>query len=213
LVETGTALMALSDYVNTFGQYLLRRYGERVHKIAIDAGFTCPNRDGSKGIGGCTFCNNTSFSPNGRQPLPILEQIANGRRVIAKRTRARLFIAYFQAYTSTYADVEQLSALYQQPLSEPDVIGLSIGTRPDCVPEAVLDLLSTYRRRLPPADRHGLQGHPAGARVVFTEMEGLERDRARAASSRPPPRGIRQGFPRQGRRAVQRLSLIVPRSA
>jgi radical SAM protein (TIGR01212 family) len=138
--------MALSDYVNTFGQHLLRRYGERVHKIAIDAGFTCPNRDGSKGIGGCTFCNNTSFSPNGRQPLPIPQQIVNGRRVIAKRTRARLFIAYFQAYTNTYADIEQLDTLYQQALSEPDVIGLSVGTRPDCVSAAVLDLLSAYRR-------------------------------------------------------------------
>jgi radical SAM protein (TIGR01212 family) len=138
--------MALSDYVNTFGQHLLRRYGERVHKIAIDAGFTCPNRDGSKGIGGCTFCNNTSFSPNSHQPLPILEQLANGRRVIAKRTRARLFIAYFQAYTNTYADIEQLDTLYQQALSEPDVIGLSVGTRPDCVSAAVLDLLSAYRR-------------------------------------------------------------------
>lgn len=138
--------MALSDYVNTFGQHLLGLYGERVHKIAIDAGFTCPNRDGSKGIGGCTFCNNTSFSPNGRQPLPILEQIANGRRVIAKRTRARSFIAYFQAYTNTYADIEQLSSYYQQALAEPDVIGLSVGTRPDCVPAPVLDLLSAYRR-------------------------------------------------------------------
>lgn len=138
--------MTLSDYVNTFGQHLLGRYGERVHKIAIDAGFTCPNRDGSKGIGGCTFCNNTSFSPNGRQPLPILEQIANGRRVIAKRTRARSFIAYFQAYTNTYADIEQLGSYYQQALAEPDVIGLSVGTRPDCVPVPVLDLLSAYRR-------------------------------------------------------------------
>ena len=146
MVAAGTALMALSDYVNTFGQHLLGRYGERVHKIAIDAGFTCPNRDGSKGIGGCTFCNNTSFSPNGRQPLPILEQIANGRRVIAKRTRARSFIAYFQAYTNTYADIEQLGSYYQQALAEPDVIGLSVGTRPDCVPAPVLDLLSVYRR-------------------------------------------------------------------
>jgi uncharacterized protein len=139
--------VALSDYLNTFGQDLLRRYGERVHKLAINAGMTCPNRDGSKGIGGCTFCNNVSFSPNARQAPLVATQIASGRRVIAKRTRAKKFLAYFQAYTNTYADVAHLSALYEEALQEPDVVGLSIGTRPDCVPDAVLDLLAGYRER------------------------------------------------------------------
>ncbi|MEO6147760.1 MAG: TIGR01212 family radical SAM protein [Sulfuriferula sp.] len=137
--------MALSDYIHTFGQFMLRRYGQRVHKIALDAGFTCPNRDGSKGIGGCTFCNNASFSPNGRNAPSISSQLASGRRAIARRTRAQRFIAYFQAYTNTYADVQQLDALYREALSEPDVIGLAVGTRPDCVPDAVLDLLAGYR--------------------------------------------------------------------
>ena len=137
--------MALSDYIHTFGQFMLRRHGQRVHKIALDAGFTCPNRDGSKGIGGCTFCNNTSFSPNGRNAPSIACQLASGRRAIAKRTRARRFIAYFQAYTNTYASVQQLDTLYREALSEPDVIGLAVGTRPDCVPDAVLDLLAGYR--------------------------------------------------------------------
>jgi uncharacterized protein len=137
--------MALSDYVNTFGQNLLHRYGERVHKLAINAGMTCPNRDGSKGIGGCTFCNNTSFSPNAKREPLVSEQIEAGRRVIAKRTGAKQFIAYFQAYTNTYADVEQLSILYRQALAEPDVVGLSIGTRPDCVPDKVLDLLAEFQ--------------------------------------------------------------------
>ena len=124
---------------------MLRHHGQRVHKIALDAGFTCPNRDGSKGIGGCTFCNNASFSPNGRNAPSISSQLASGRRAIAKRTRARRFIAYFQAYTNTYASVQQLDALYREALSEPDVIGLAVGTRPDCVPDAVLDLLAGYR--------------------------------------------------------------------
>jgi radical SAM protein (TIGR01212 family) len=137
--------LALSDYIHTFGQFMLQRYGQRVHKIALDAGFTCPNRDGSKGIGGCTFCNNASFSPNGRNAPSISSQLASGRRAIARRTRARRFIAYFQAYTNTYADVQQLDALYREALSEPDVIGLAVGTRPDCVPDAVLDLLASYR--------------------------------------------------------------------
>jgi hypothetical protein len=139
--------MALSDYLNTFGQNLLSRYGERIHKLAINAGFTCPNRDGSKGRGGCSFCNNVSFSPNARRPPSIAEQIEAGRRVIRKRTGARRYMPYFQAYTNTYADVEYLSGLYNQALQEPDVVGLSIGTRPDCVPEPVLDLLAGYRRQ------------------------------------------------------------------
>jgi radical SAM protein (TIGR01212 family) len=124
---------------------MLRRYGERVHKVAIDAAFTCPNRDGSKGQGGCTFCNNVSFSPNGRQPAPVAAQIEAGRRVLRKRTGARKYIAYFQAYTNTYADIATLERLYSDALAEPDVIGLSVGTRPDCVSGEVLDLLCRYR--------------------------------------------------------------------
>lgn len=137
--------MVLSDYVNTFGQAMLRRYGERVHKVTINANFTCPNRDGTKGIGGCTFCNNRSFNPNSRQPPPIAQQIEAGRRVIRKRTGAYLYIAYFQAYTNTYDELENLKRLYQAALDEPDVVGLSVGTRPDCVSEEVLDLLAQYR--------------------------------------------------------------------
>jgi radical SAM protein (TIGR01212 family) len=139
--------MKLSQYVNTFGQAMLARYGERVHKIAIDAGFTCPNRDGSIGRGGCTFCSNVSFSPNGRRPKSVTEQIESGRQVIRKRTGARKYIAYFQAYTNTYADVRELTRLYDEALSEPDVIGLDIGTRPDCVPDEVLDLLLDYQQK------------------------------------------------------------------
>ncbi len=139
--------MILSQYVNTFGQVMLARYGERVHKIAIDAGFTCPNRDGSIGRGGCTFCNNVSFSPNGRQPNLIAEQIERARQVIRKRTGAKKYIAYFQAYTNTYADVLELTRLYDEALKQPDVIGLAVGTRPDCVPDDVLDLLVKYQQQ------------------------------------------------------------------
>lgn len=135
----------LPSVVNTLGQYLLARYGRRVHKLAINAGFTCPNRDGSKGRGGCTFCNNVSFSPNARALPDIGEQIEAGRQVLKKRTGATAFLAYFQAYTNTYADVAELNLLYRQALQEPDVIGLSIGTRPDCVPQEVLELLVAYQ--------------------------------------------------------------------
>ncbi|MDZ7752238.1 MAG: TIGR01212 family radical SAM protein [Gammaproteobacteria bacterium] len=139
--------MTLADYVPTFGQDLLHRYGVRVHKVALDTAFTCPNRDGSKGRGGCTFCNNASFSPHGRNPVSVAEQIESGRRVVAKRTGARRLLAYFQAYTNTYADTERLAALYGAALAEEDVIGLAVGTRPDCVAPATLDLLCSYRDR------------------------------------------------------------------
>jgi radical SAM protein (TIGR01212 family) len=140
-------MTTLAQQAPTFGQSMLRRFGERVHKIALDAAFTCPNRDGSKGSGGCTFCNNVSFSPNGRRPKPLSEQIAAGRAVIRKRTGARKYLAYFQAYTNTYGEIERLAGLYEEALAEDDVIGLSIGTRPDCVPDAVLDLLAEYQAR------------------------------------------------------------------
>ncbi len=162
----------LSARVHTFGRAMLARHGERVHKIALDAGFTCPNRDGTKGIGGCTFCNNKSFhpqspggdkgagrgcndakastttpAPGARDPVPLAAQFARARRCIARGTGARRFVAYFQAYTNTYAHVDELRALYDAALETPDVIGLSIGTRPDCVPPPVLDLLAEYRDR------------------------------------------------------------------
>jgi len=137
----------LTRHVRTFGHYLLQKYGERVHKIALNASLNCPNRDGSIGRGGCTFCNNVSFNPNGRRPPTIAEQLQSGRRVIRKRTGAVKYLAYFQAYTNTYADVCHLRALYDEALAHDDVIGLDIGTRPDCVPDQVLDLLQGYREQ------------------------------------------------------------------
>jgi len=139
--------MYLDQNVLTFGRAMREKYGFKVHKLAIDAQFTCPNRDGTKGIGGCTFCNNTSFSPNARKPPSIDDQIDAGRQVIIRRTGAVHYLAYFQAYTNTYADIHYLKGLYDNALSHPDVIGLSIGTRPDCVPDAVLALLSDYQEQ------------------------------------------------------------------
>jgi len=126
--------MSLADRVTTFGQYLLHKYGERVHKIALNAG-----------LGGCTFCNNASFSPAQRQSPGLSGQLDAGRRVIRRRTGAYRYLAYFQAYTNTYGDVARLRQLYDQALAETDVIGLAVGTRPDCVPDKVLDLLCHYR--------------------------------------------------------------------
>lgn len=137
--------MQLSRFVHTFGAYARNRFGCRVHKLSVNARFTCPNRDGTRGMGGCTFCNNASFSPNARRPPDVGEQIQAGRDVLQRRTGARHYLAYFQAYTNTYADIASLKALYDRALAEPDVIGLAVGTRPDCVPDPVLDLLAAYR--------------------------------------------------------------------
>ena len=143
--NTPAAWTTFADYVTTFGQAMLRCYGERIHKIAINADFTCPNRDGSKGRGGCSFCNNASFSPNGPHPASIPAQIEAGKNVIRKRTRAQRYIAYFQAYTNTYASIDKLRASYDQALSQEDVVGLSVGTRPDCVTPEIIKLLAAYR--------------------------------------------------------------------
>lgn len=134
--------MQLDLHVNTIGRHLKSRFGERVHKLPLHGDFTCPNRDGTLGRGGCSFCNVRSF--NRASPTPIALQLAAGR---AKMDRARRYLAYFQAYTSTYAEVETLQRLYEQALEGADVVGLCVGTRPDCVPDAVLDLLAGYRER------------------------------------------------------------------
>ena len=133
--------MQLHELVNTFGQDLRRRYGERVHKLTLHGGFSCPNRDGTIGRGGCTFCNVASFSDENVQVKSIHEQLQDRAKEIK---RANKYLAYFQAYTSTYAEVQLLKNMYQQALSGADIVGLCVGTRPDCVSNDVFDLLAGY---------------------------------------------------------------------
>jgi radical SAM protein (TIGR01212 family) len=140
-----TPAPAIPRYVR-YATYLRQTFGCRVHKVSIDAGFTCPNRDGSVATGGCIYCNNASFSPGNRR-LSVTEQLANGKAFLQRRYGAKKFIAYFQAYTNTYADVAYLKDLYDEALACNDIVGLSIGTRPDCVPDSVLDLLAGYASR------------------------------------------------------------------
>ena len=130
--------------------YLLRqRFGRRVQKVSIDAGFTCPNVDGTVATGGCTFCDNRSFSPSRRLPRTgirgqIDESIA---RMRLRYRNCRDFLAYFQPATNTYAPVERLRIVYEEALAHPQVVGLVIGTRPDCVPDDVLDLIEELANR------------------------------------------------------------------
>jgi len=134
-------------HINSYGHYLRRRFGCRVSKVNVDGGFTCPNRDGSRGTGGCVYCNNVSFSPKDTQPvIPIEEQMAHGMAYHRIRLGSQKFIVYFQKYTNTYASIEVLDSLYRRALAHPDVLGISVGTRPDALSDEALDLLTGIAR-------------------------------------------------------------------
>ncbi len=141
-----------------FTTWLKSRFPWRVFKVGLDAGFTCPNIDGRAGTGGCTFCLNESFSPNSRrEPKGVAQQLREGMEFYRTRYRAEKFIAYFQAFSNTYADPVRLRRLYDEAVEHPDVVGLAIGTRPDCVPDAVLDLVASYAERLDVWIEYGIQ--------------------------------------------------------
>jgi len=129
---------------NSYTEYIRNTFGGRVQKVVVDAGFTCPNRDGSKGTGGCTYCNNDAFNPSYCNPIePIHAQISKGIDFHSVRyRRASRFLVYFQPYSNTYAPLSLLKKLYSEALSFPDVAGLVIGTRPDCVDEEKLQYLA-----------------------------------------------------------------------
>ncbi len=129
---------------NSYTDYIKARFGERVQKLTIDAGFTCPNRDGTKGRGGCSYCNNDAFNPSYCKPeKPVIQQVEDGINFHKKRYRkAKQYFVYFQAYSNTYAPVDILRKIYSEALEHEDVIGIVIGTRPDCLDGEILDYLS-----------------------------------------------------------------------
>jgi len=168
---------------NSFGRYARERFGAAVHKVNIDAGFTCPNRDGTLGLTGCIYCNNESFRPSSCKPsLSVTEQVRSGISWLRGRYGAQKFLAYFQPYTNTYAPVGELRRLYEEALAEPSVIGLAIGTRPDCIDEEKLDMLAALAERRFVLLEYGLQsihekslkfikrGHGYGAFLRAVEM-------------------------------------------
>lgn len=127
---------------HTYSAYIKKRFGERVQKITLDTGFSCPNRDGSKGIGGCTYCNNNTFNPAYCKPIKsITQQLNEGIAVFSKKYKTQQYLAYFQAYTNTYADIKLVKKLYLEALSHPKVLGIVIGTRPDCISEELTNFL------------------------------------------------------------------------
>ncbi len=140
-----------------FSQFLKEKFGCKVYKLPIDAGFTCPNRDGKIGYGGCTYCYNPSFSPPTLVEKQNVYAQIKYRKALIKRKKKVKFLAYFQPYTNTYAKKEVLKKLYDEALQDEDIIGLCIGTRPDCVPDEVLDLIEIYARDYHVWIEYGLQ--------------------------------------------------------
>jgi len=137
--------------------HLRERFGCRVQRIALDAGLTCPNRDGTKGTGGCIYCNSRGSGTGLSATLSITQQLQRGKERLARRYKAKKFIAYFQSFSNTYAPVEKLRSLYREALSVEDIVGLAIGTRPDCVPPEVLDLLEELNKKTYLWVEYGLQ--------------------------------------------------------
>lgn len=142
----------------TLNNYLKERFGEKVYKIALNGGFTCPNRDGKIGTRGCIFCSKGGSGDFAESPdLTITEQIENGKKRLEKKIKNGKYIAYFQAFTNTYAPVEKLRAIYTEAINHPDIVALSIGTRPDCLGDDVLALLDEFNKVKPIFVELGLQ--------------------------------------------------------
>jgi len=133
---------------NEFGSWLKGQLGFKVQKISLNAGFTCPNRDGKVGVGGCTYCNNQTFNPAYCQTeKSVTQQLEEGKLFFAKKYPDMKYLAYFQAYTNTYGDVSRVISLYEEALGVDGVVGLVIGTRPDCMPDELLDYLEELNKR------------------------------------------------------------------
>ena len=142
----------------TLNNYLKERFGEKVYKIALNGGFTCPNRDGTIDTRGCIFCSKGGSGDFAESPdMTITEQIENGKKRLEKKIKNGKYIAYFQAFTNTYAPVERLRAIYEEAIKHPDIVALSIGTRPDCLGDDVLALLDELNRIKPIFVELGLQ--------------------------------------------------------
>jgi radical SAM protein (TIGR01212 family) len=146
----------LSYYSLNF--FFRQKFGGKIRKISLDAGLNCPNRDGSVGRGGCIFCDPASFSPSRRLNLTSLTaQLEEGMRTLLVRSPEMRFLAYFQPATNTYAPIKKLQACFEEALQHPKIVGLAIGTRPDCVPDEILDLLAELSRRTYLQVEYGMQ--------------------------------------------------------
>lgn len=157
-----------------FNLYLRSIYGCRVQKITVDANLTCPNRDGTKGIGGCIYCNKRGSGTGAGKDIGIYEQIIRSKVALKKRYNAKKFLVYFQSYSNTYAPLETLKKMYHEALSVEDVVGLCIGTRPDCVSDDVLDYLASLKEKYLIWMEYGLQSAHDSTLKLINRGHGVE---------------------------------------
>ena len=199
---------------NEYGPWLKEQLGGKSQKISINAGFTCPNRDGSVGVGGCTYCNNQTFNPAYcATAKSITQQLEEGKAFFARKYSGMQYLAYFQAYTNTYDSVENLRMKYEEALAVPGVVGIVIGTRPDCMPDALLDYLEQLNRRTFLLVEYGIES------VYDATLRRINRGHTHAqtvdAVARTAERGIKVGahvilgLPGEGRDALMEESRIL----
>lgn len=175
-----------------FGPWLQSELGCKVQKISVNAGMTCPNRDGTLGTGGCTFCNNQTFNPAYcRTEKSVSQQLEEGKRFFARKYPEMKYLAYFQAYTNTYAELDRLVSLYEEALRVPDVVGLVIGTRPDCMPDELLSYLEELNRRTFLIVEYGVES--ANEETLVRINRGHTFRQSCEAIRRTAERGIRVG--------------------
>lgn len=177
---------------NDFPSYFRRKFKERIQKVSIDAGFTCPNRDGSKGVGGCTYCNNKSFNPDYCTPVKSIRvQVEEGIDFFHAKYKSQKYLAYFQAYSNTYGDLDQIKALYEEALEHEKVVGLVIGTRPDCVNQDILNYLETLAKDYYIGIEYGIES--ANDKALEAINRGHTYAEAEAAILNTANRGIHIG--------------------
>lgn len=179
-------------YYNDYGSFLRTKFGCKVQKISIDAGFTCPNRDGSKGVGGCTFCNNQTFNPSYcRGMISVEQQMHEGIAFFAHKYPNMRYIAYFQAYTNTYENLSVLRERYEQALLIEGCVGIVIGTRPDCMPDELLDYLQELSARTFVMVEYGIES--TNDATLLRVNRGHDYSAAVDAVNRTAERGIPVG--------------------
>ena len=177
---------------NDFAGFLAGEFPFKVQKISVNAGFTCPNRDGTKGFGGCTYCNNQTFNPAYcRDDRSVTMQLEEGKRFFARKYPQMKYLAYFQAYTNTYGELELLKRMYEEALAVEGVVGLVIGTRPDCMPDSLLDYLEEVNRRTFLMVEYGIES--ADDRTLERINRGHSFACTEDAVRRTAARGIRTG--------------------
>lgn len=177
---------------NDFAGFLAGEFPFKVQKISVNAGFTCPNRDGTKGFGGCTYCNNQTFNPAYcRDDRSVTMQLEEGKRFFARKYPQMKYLAYFQAYTNTYGELELLKRMYEEALAVEGVVGLVIGTRPDCMPDSLLDYLEEVNLRTFLLVEYGIES--ADDRTLERINRGHSFACTEDAVRRTAARGIRTG--------------------